>query len=989
MKKYYKATLLLPLFLLFFSSNVYSQFTVNGTVIDSESDEPLFGVTVVDTETGDGAATDINGQFTLDLPAESATLRVTYIGYLTKNVEVASNGNSIVDLVIELSPDISRLDEVVVTGLASTVKRSNLANAVSTISAEELTGATVSESIDGALSGKLPGVNIVASGGAPGGGSNVQLRGISTLGAGSSQPLYVIDGIYVDNSVISTGRSSVSGAGGASQDGVASRISDLNPDDIESIEVLKGPSAAAIYGSRANAGVIIITTKKGKAGETRVSIRQDVGFTSSLNLLGFDQWSENKINLIYSGTSPEAVARRNQELAKFRQNGNLLDYEEEMYGETGLLTNTQISASGGSDKTQFYISAGLQDEEGIIQNTGFKRNNIRLNLDHSINSNISVSSTSNFVRTDSDRGFTGNQNGTGGSIGYNIAYVPSYADLRPDANGIYPDNPYFAENPYALRDHAVNNQIVNRFLQSLRLEAQLYSDANSFLSFNTQVGFDYLNANSEVYFPEWFQSQQASATPGDVIHGKQDNFNLNLQAFLVHNIDLEGLNFSTQLGYTRIYEESNRLLNRGRGLAPGQTNLNQAQVQSVFGQTFQEVSEIGLVAQEEINWEDKLIGTVGVRFDKSTLNAMQNEFYAFPKASLAANLTSFDFWNIDQIDQLKLRTAYGETGGKASFGSTFEALTGVNIGGSLGSVISTRDIDPNLRPETASEIEFGADISAFQGKIGLEATYYIKEVRDLILDQNPPASTGITQIATNAADLENKGIELSLTASPVRNANLSWVTKVLYWKNDSEITRLDIPSDETGGFGLSLGQYLIREGFSPTTIVGNPQDPGLTFYGDAQPDYQMSWYNELNFLANFEFSFLFQYSKGADNIDLTRFLLDGGGNTPDWSEDSDGDGTPNGLDRGPFNPSRFVDDATYLKLREVGLYYTVPTNLVEGLNIQRIRLGVSGKNLLLFSDYNSYDPEVSNFGAQPVAQSVEVTPYPSSRRVFFHINLDF
>ena len=983
MKNFYKHALSFALSLFVLSASAYAQFTVTGTITDAESNEPLFGVTILNVDSGGGSATNIDGEFSLEVQGESATLRITYVGYITRTIEVNRDGNSVVELDIQLSPDISRLDEIVVSGLASNVKRSNLANAVSTVSAEELAGTTVNESVDGALSGKLPGVNIVASGGAPGGGSNVQLRGISTLGAGSSQPLYVIDGIYVDNSVISTGRSSVSGAGGASQDGVASRVSDLNPEDIESIEVLKGPSAAAIYGSRANAGVIIITTKKGKAGDTRVSIKQDVGFASALNLLGFDKWSEDKINLLYSGAS------LTEELAKFQQNGNLLDYEEEMYGETGLLTNTQISASGGSDKTQFYLSAGIQDEEGIIKNTGFNRNNIRLNVDHSINNNISVSSTSNYIRTDSDRGFTGNQNGTGGSIGYNIAYVPSYADLRPDENGVYPNNPYFAENPYALRDHAVNNQIVNRFLQSLRLEAQLYSDDNSFLSFNTQVGFDYLNANSEVYFPEWFQSQQASATPGDVIHGKQDNFNLNMQAFLVHNLDLDGFNFSTQLGYTRIYEESNRLLNRGRGLAPGQTNLNQAQVQSVFGQTFQEVSEIGLVAQEEINWEDKLIGTVGVRFDKSTLNAEQNEFYAFPKASIAANLTNFGFWNIDQIDQLKLRTAYGETGGKASFGSTFEALGGVNIGGNLGSVISTRAIDPNLKPETASEIEFGADISAFQGKIGLEATYYIKEVRDLILDQNPPASTGISAIATNAADLENKGIELTLTTSPVRTANLSWVTKLLYWKNDSEITRLDIPSDETGGFGLSLGQYLIREGYSPTTIVGNPQNPGLTFYGDAQPDYQMSWYNELNFLANFEFSFLFQYSKGADNIDLTRFLLDGGGNTPDWSEDSDNDGVPNGLDRGPFDPSRFVDDATYLKLREVGFYYTVPTNLVESLNVERIRLGVSGKNLLLFSDYNSYDPEVSNFGAQPVAQSVEVTPYPSSRRVFFHINLDF
>src|SRR6056297_1344772 len=285
MKKYYKATLLLPLFLLLFSSNVYSQFTLNGTVIDAESEEPLFGVTVVDTETGDGAATDINGQFSLDLPGNATTLRVTYIGYLTKNVEVESNGTSIVELVIELAPDISRLDEVVVTGLASTVKRSNLANAVSTVSSKELAGTTIGQSLDNSLSGKIAGVNINANGGSPGGGINVQLRGISTLGAGSSQPLYIIDGVYVNNDAIANGRFLTTGANSFAEDNAANRLADLNPDDIASIEVLKGASAAAIYGQRANAGVIIITTKQGRAGSTQISIKQDVGFNSPLNLL--------------------------------------------------------------------------------------------------------------------------------------------------------------------------------------------------------------------------------------------------------------------------------------------------------------------------------------------------------------------------------------------------------------------------------------------------------------------------------------------------------------------------------------------------------------------------------------------------------------------------------------------------------------------------------------------------------------------------------
>ena len=194
------------------------------------------------------------------------------------------------------------------------------------------------------------------------------------------------------------------------------------------------------------------------------------------------------------------------------------------------------------------------------------------------------------------------------------------------------------------------------------------------------------------------------------------------------------------------------------------------------------MTDVGLVAQEEINWDDKIIGTVGVRFDRSTLNRDQDEFYAFPKASVAANIANFDFWTVNNVNQLKIRAAYGETGGLPNFGNTFESLTPQLIGGSLGGQVSTRGVDPNLEPETASELEFGLDAGFFGNLISLEATYYIKRVNDLILDQQPAESTGILDIATNAADLENRGLELALSASPIRTNTINWFSKVLYWK---------------------------------------------------------------------------------------------------------------------------------------------------------------------------------------------------------------
>lgn len=980
-------------------SHAWAQFTVQGTVTDESTGETLVGVNIVAVDAGVGVVTDANGRYAIDLPGDQATLRFSFVGFRQQEVQVTPQTGT---LNIALVPDVANLEELVVTGLATSVKRENLANAVTKIDAEEIAGTVDPSTLDGALQGKLAGVNITAQSGAPGGGINVQMRGISTLGTGSSQPLYIIDGVYVNNAQISTGRSAVDQAGGPSQDNAANRLADLNPDEIESVEVLKGPSAAAIYGQRANAGVVIITTKRGATGRTQVSFSQDLGAVSALNLLGVASWSEEKIDLIY-GEGTTAAAREKERFNQARQSGNLFDYEEELYGNTGLVTNSQLEISGGNQQTQFYVSGGFKDEEGIIENTGFARKTVRGNIDHQLNDRIRIASRSNYIYSDSDRGFTGNQNSTGGSVGYTLAYTPTYAQLQPDEDGNFPDNPYFAENPLRLVNEAVNNQEVSRFLQAFTLDADLLRGANTSLALRLNGGFDYLNSNSTVYFPPFFQFQQAQSNPGDVIQGKEDNFTTNVEGFLVYNQTVDAgvgpINLTTQTGFTRFTQDENRQLVRGRGLAPQQQNPLNGQIQEIFSQQFVKIVDIGFVGQQEVNWADKLVATVGARFDRSTLNAKQEDFYFYPKGSLAINLHNFDFWNVGSVSQMKLRTAYGETGGLPEFGATFSALNSVNIGGGLGSTVSPRGVDPDLDPERARELEFGADVGLLDGRIALEATYYRKIVDDIILDRENPVSTGITTIATNAGTLKNTGVELGLSISPIRRQNVSWFSRTLFWQNDSEMTDLTIPAFTTGGFGAALGTYYIGEGFSPTTIVGTPATPDaevpFTVYGDAQPDFQMSFANSFTLFQNLELSFLLHWSRGGDNINLSRLLTDIGGTTFDWNEDHDGDGVPNGLDRTDmFGPgaAQFVEDASYVKLREASIYYTLPSTLLENTFngvLRTIKLGLSGSNLLLFSDYDSYDPEVSVFGTQAVAQSVEVTPYPSSRRITFHLRLEY
>jgi TonB-linked SusC/RagA family outer membrane protein len=975
--------------LLLGSSNLMAQYKVSGVVADARTKEPLPFSNILVLGTVNGAVADIEGKFSIDIEGnQEVTLVISSVGYLPQNVKVSSSNTS---LDIQLREDATNLEEVIVTGLATSVKRSNLANAITSVSAKDLVGTTTIQTTDAALYGKVAGANIRSNGGAPGGGMSIQLRGISSL-AGASQPLIIVDGVYASNASQRTGRATVSGAGGANQDDGSNRLADLNPADIETVEILKGPSAAAIYGTRANAGVIIITTKKGAMGKTKISLSQDIGQASPLRLLGTDAWSEAKINSFFP------AARRQVELDRFRQGADI-DYEDYFYNNPATLSNTRLSLTGGDEKTKFFVSGNITAEDGTVRKTGFERYSIRANLEHKITKRIRLGITSNYLKTDTDRGFTGNQNNTGASIGYNIAYVPRYFDLRPNAQGIYPVNPYFAENPVAVTDHGINSSEVNRFIQSFNLGVDLIQNATTNLKATFSGGLDYLQNSTLVYLPEFLQFQRAQANPGDLLIGRQESTNTNIQAALVFNKSLNKLNLTSQGGIVRLDFKNSSVFNRGRGLVPGQTNLRQATVQEINENFNSTISEAGIFLQQEANFDDKIIGTLGIRWDKSTLNGDPNQLYAFPRASLAINVAKFGFWNIGAITQLKPRIAYGETSGPVAFGNTFTSLNGANIGGLLGSVVSTQIGNTEILPERAAELEFGIDAGLFNNRLAIEATYYIKNTQNNIQNLSLAPSAGVTSTPSNEAELQNKGIELGVSGTPIESANFRWFSRLLYWRNRVQMTRLGIPTYIQGAFGSALGTFLYAEGYAPTTIVGSPAVPtnpgGFTFWGDNQPDFNMSFFNQFSILKNLEFSFLLDWKKGGDNINLTAFLSDSGGTTPGWFGDDNKDEIPNGRQRPPApynNAGRWVMDASFMKVREIGLYYTFPkktlSNFLNGA-FQGIKVGASANNVFLFTDYFGYDPETSTFGAQAVANNVDIAPYPTQRRLFFHVNFDF
>ncbi len=952
----------------------FSQGTVSGNITDSSYGGPLAGVNVVVKGTSRGAVSDFDGNYSINVDSFPATLVFSSLGYETKELIVEGPTT----LNVTMAESATGLDEVIVTGLGTSIKRSNLANAVATVSNDELVGTTAQSTLDGALYGKLTGVNITSSSGAPGGGFALRLRGISSIN-GNNQPLYIVDGVYVNNSEIPSGLRFASGANRGNEENSANRIADLDPNDIQNIEVLKGASAAAIYGTRANAGVVIITTKRGSQGKTEVKFSQDTGFNTIIKKLGLRPWTAQSVEDTFGAAE---VTLYNQAIA----NGGLFDYEDIIYGETGLITDTRISASGGDEKTKFYVGASYRDEEGIIKNTGFDRFSLRANVDHKISNTFNFSASSNYVRSSSSRSFTGNENEGGLSYGYTLAFTRPWINLFPDETGAYPDNPNYSGNPIFVRDLARNEDKNNRFIQGIKLEANVLNTGDDAVKLIFNGGADFLANETFVYVPETHQAQRGNQN-GFIGVGKNNFTNFNYQGIAVWNHNAMGgdLGLTSQAGISYLEQQADLIFNQSTQLIPDQTNLSQGAAQAITQNT-SVVKEFGYFAQVEGNYMDQLIGTVGYRLDKSTLNGDPNKYYGFPKASLAVNLHNFDFWNEGALQRLKLRAAYGETGSSAAFGSAFTGLNQVSIGGVGGSSISALKGDPNVEPETSSEFEVGFDAGLFN-KVNLEVTYYNRNVSDLLLSRVLPTSSGFGSETTNLADLKNYGVEVGITVNPIQEENFFWSSNINWWLNRSEITRLDVPPfpQPGAGFGLGLGTFYIEEGKPVTQLAGNVNGVP-TQIGNVEPDFQMGFFNNFTIMKQFDVSFLLQWKKGGNNINLSKLLTDLGGTTPDLD-------TPEAQERTSlgFVAERFVEPAGYLRLREAAIYYRLPSSALEffGDTVTGIKLGVSGRNIFTITDYSSYDPETSTNGGAGLSSGIEVTPFPSTKQFYFHLNVNF
>jgi outer membrane receptor protein involved in Fe transport len=397
----------------------------------------------------------------------------------------------------------------------------------------------------------------------------------------------------------------------------------------------------------------------------------------------------------------------------------------------------------------------------------------------------------------------------------------------------------------------------------------------------------------------------------------------------------------------------------------------------------------GIFIQEEASIIDAIMLTAGVRFDRSSNNGDEAKFYAYPKAGVSWDLTRSGIVDEGFFNSIKLRAAYGQANNVPAYGSKFTGMAISNIAGNPGVIVNIQQGQADIKPERQKELEAGIDFSVLHNRLSFELTYYNKSISDFLMLQSLPSSSGFTSKWLNAGDLRNHGVEVGINAIPVRSKNVTWNTSVNFWLNRSKVTRLIIPPIPQGSFGYVLGSFQIEQGKSATQIVGLDGDNGVGVIGDAEPDFQMNTYNEITFFGKLSLRFLLHWKNGGDNVNLTSLQSDFGGTSPDYDEVTNKLGVPDGLYRIMqigTTARIFVQDASYLRLREAGLYYSF--NELHNSFIKKINVGISFNNYLTITKYKSYDPEVSNFGTG-FSTGVDVLPYPASKQAAFHISFSF
>lgn len=972
---------------------------ISGKVTMEGTGQPIADVTVSIVGQQVGVRTNERGEYRLRVPSSEVLVLARTLGYKRQTKRLGPGENT-ADFVLE--KDILQLEGVTVTGVATTTDRRVAATAVSSVNSQEL-NRVPARSVESNLAGKVAGARMFENSGAPGGGAQIQIRGATSVLA-QGDPLYVVDGVIISNATISSGASSVtraSGSTGSSQDQVVNRLADLNPNDIENIEVLKSAAASAIYGSRATNGVVVITTKRGKQGRASWNVTQRVGSQSMLKNLSSRHFANlAEVSDWTGGTIGDAAAQA----ACGTGSCPWYDWQEQLYGRKDPSFETLLSAAGGVNNTRFFASLNDRQESGILINTGARRTGGRINLDQTLGTKWTVSAGVDVTRNYFQRGVGGNDN-SGTSPIYTFGYSPAIIDLTAkDANGQYVRMPFNGggsgtSNPFDVLNSLVNTENVWRQAGNVRANFSALSTAHNSLQLSFLAGMDRFQQEGYQYAPNRLQFEPADNFLGTANQLNASSFQFNQGANAVWTYTMGNkllTSVTTSVGGSYENQATNVYSLRGRGLLPTvQVPLGAADI-AITNNRVEFRDQSYYVNEQILGLEEKLAINAGVRADRSSANGDREKYYAFPKFS-----ASYRFVKplTNKIDEIKLRGAVGQSGNRPRYADRDVLYASGGLIGGNSSLVSNGLLgNPGIKPETMNETEFGTDMTFFGARLALELTRYQRRITSLLLTFPLPPSSGLGNQIINGGQLSVQGNEAVISMVPLRRGSLEWSSRVIYNANVQRTDNIPVPSFAVANsFGSTYGRNRIAANTRSTLIWGNaPLGTGGavrdTILFDSNPVHTTTFNNDISW-KRLTLSALIDWRNGGAVSNMTNNLFDEGGQARDYlikesGRDLTGEERYKIFADGDIRP--YVQSGSYVKVREITLNYQAPDSWATKIpGAKSLRFNASGRNLFMFSKYWSYDPEFNNFGNQNFNRFIDLAPFPSSRQYFFSVDLGF
>ena len=967
------------------------QIIVKGTVTDSKGN-PLPGASVIESGTDNGTTTDFDGNFSLTVDEENPTLEVTFIGFVGQNV-VASSDSSIS---IMLMDDIAGLDEIVLTGYGSQNKR----DITSSISVLDLEGVSEKANVDVGqlLQARSAGVRVVQNTGKPGASPQIFVRGISSL-SGNTQPLYVIDGV------------------------VSYSTAAIDPNNIEDITVLKDASAAGIYGAAgASNGVVLITTKKGKAGTFKANVN---AYTGSSQLI-------NKIPLLNASQLDEYLNELNDTSISYSGGVNN-DWQDLLY-QTAAQTGVNASVSGGSESGSFYVGLGYLDQEGIVRTSENKRYSLAINLDQEVNDWLSFGTHFTYTRA--------NVKSIPDDMGARYGGAISSALQTPPFQEIFDDNGFYSvsaggtgfglENPLSYVYSTDNLNVINNMVADANFAIKLPYN----LTFKSQMGI-ILSGNRFTSFRDPTLNGQSASYGGEGKYNTGETLRYIFDNTLNYNEVFDKHKLGVVIG-SSISDENK--------ISAEQTKRNFAsetvRTLNTASENFFNSSDAGswslesYFARANYSYDDRYLLTASIRTDGSSRIAPDNRWGEFKTISAGWNLSNESFMDgVSFLQNLKLRAGYGETGNLPSALNAYANIVNVSVfpadatNLSPGRLPSTQAGNADLQWETSDQINVGLDFSVLDNRIFISADYYTKRTENMIFPSTLPKSTGfLTKVINLDGVIENTGFEFAINASLVNTSDFSWNSSLNMSFNDNIV--MDIPEDEIifstrlqnlGGNlsitknGIPIGSFwgLNAEGVDPQTgdmiFTDNNGDGTITpddkqVIGNPMPDFTYGFVNEFSY-KNFDLNVVIDgsygneiYNTGKQNLQSMRFSEQQSADVANrWRNPGDQTDMPRATlvdsNLNSFINTRWIEDGSYLRVRDISLSYNFGQNVVEKLSISGLRIYGNLKNWFTITNYSGYSPEVNRSlgGVDSVAltQGVDYGTYPQAKTFSVGLNVEF